>query len=98
MGKPGRVADTRELVVHTHYILVYACKEDSIAILTVETHQNTRKRAKEKAACRFTSRQVALCLFSLARWQGFEPRTYRFVASQCYCLHVYPQGQSRVGS
>jgi addiction module RelE/StbE family toxin len=35
MGKPGRVTATRELVVHTHYILVYACAEDTIAILTV---------------------------------------------------------------
>ena len=35
MGKPGRVAATRELVVHKHYILVYACTGNTIAILTV---------------------------------------------------------------
>jgi addiction module RelE/StbE family toxin len=35
MGKPGRVATTRELVVYKHYILVYVCKENTIAILTV---------------------------------------------------------------
>jgi addiction module RelE/StbE family toxin len=35
IGKPGRLVATRELVVHTHYILVYTCKENTIAILTV---------------------------------------------------------------
>ena len=35
MGKPGRVEGTRELVVHKHYVLVYARTEDTVAILTV---------------------------------------------------------------
>ena len=35
MGKPGRVEGTRELVVHKHYVLVYACAGDTVAILTV---------------------------------------------------------------
>ena len=35
MGKPGRVPATRELLAHKHYILVYACTGDSVAILTV---------------------------------------------------------------
>ena len=35
MGKPGRVPATRELVAHKHYILVYACTGNTIAILTV---------------------------------------------------------------
>ena len=35
MGKPGRVTATHELVVHKHYILVYACKGNTVAILSV---------------------------------------------------------------
>jgi len=35
MGKPGRVPATRELVVHKHYILVYATTGDTVALLTV---------------------------------------------------------------
>ena len=35
MGKPGRVAGTRELVVHKHYLLVYTCSPDEIRIVTV---------------------------------------------------------------
>ena len=35
MGKPGRVATTRELVAHKYYILVYACTGNTVAILTV---------------------------------------------------------------
>jgi len=35
MGKPGRVEGSRELVVHKHYVLVYACTGDAVAILTV---------------------------------------------------------------
>jgi len=35
MGRPGRVAASRELVVHKRYILVYACTGDTVAILTV---------------------------------------------------------------
>ena len=35
MGKPGRVEDTRELVVHAPYILVYEVIDDTINILAV---------------------------------------------------------------
>ncbi len=35
IGKAGRVATTRELVVHTHYILVYTHKNDTISVLAV---------------------------------------------------------------
>ncbi|MDR0466025.1 MAG: type II toxin-antitoxin system RelE/ParE family toxin [Deltaproteobacteria bacterium] len=35
MGRPGRVAGSRELVVRKHYILVYACMESTVAILAV---------------------------------------------------------------
>lgn len=34
-GKHGRVAGTRELVVRTHYIIVYAIAHDSVEIVTV---------------------------------------------------------------
>jgi addiction module RelE/StbE family toxin len=35
MGKLGRMDETRELVVHKHYVLVYACTGDTVDILTV---------------------------------------------------------------
>ena len=34
-GRPGRVADTRELVAHRNYILVYDLAEDLVRVLRV---------------------------------------------------------------
>ncbi|MCU4122095.1 type II toxin-antitoxin system RelE/ParE family toxin [Variovorax sp. N23] len=35
MGKPGRVLETRELVIHRSYILIYAIKSDQVQVLRV---------------------------------------------------------------
>lgn len=35
MGKPGRVLETRELVIHRSYILIYAIKTDQVQVLRV---------------------------------------------------------------
>jgi toxin ParE1/3/4 len=35
MGRPGRVPGTRELVVHSHYIIAYRIREDGVQILRV---------------------------------------------------------------
>ncbi|WP_416137205.1 type II toxin-antitoxin system RelE/ParE family toxin [Halomonas sp. HK25] len=35
LGRPGRVSDTRELVVHQHYILIYDVTGDSVRVLRV---------------------------------------------------------------
>jgi len=34
-GRPGRVADTRELIVHGSYIVVYRVGRETVQILTV---------------------------------------------------------------
>jgi plasmid stabilization system protein ParE len=35
LGRPGRVENTRELVVHHSYIVAYCFKNDTVEILTV---------------------------------------------------------------
>lgn len=35
LGKAGRIAETRELVVHEHYIIVYEVTEECIIVLMV---------------------------------------------------------------
>lgn len=34
-GRPGRIAGTREWVVHPHFLLVYECLEDAVMVLGV---------------------------------------------------------------
>lgn len=35
LGRPGRVADTREWLVHTNYVLIYDQSDDRIRILRI---------------------------------------------------------------
>lgn len=35
LGRPGRVASTRELVIHASYIVVYMISEDIVTVLTI---------------------------------------------------------------
>ena len=35
LGRPGRVADTREIVPHPNYIVVYRCDGNAISVLNV---------------------------------------------------------------
>ncbi|MFA9217212.1 MAG: type II toxin-antitoxin system RelE/ParE family toxin [Sphingomonadaceae bacterium] len=36
MGRLGRVAGARELVIHSHYIVPYRVREDAVEILRVQ--------------------------------------------------------------
>lgn len=40
MGRPGKIAGTRELVVHENYLLVYEVKTEIIAVLAI--HHSAR--------------------------------------------------------
>lgn len=35
LGKPGLLPETRELVLHRHYLMVYTLREESVYILAV---------------------------------------------------------------